>query len=306
MGYTEPPAGSQRARPRFAVQHHVDITLVQAPVFKLPTAQRAAAIVYDGTTDMQLWRPPGPDRDLREAYGDGLQDALDKERERIGDLEPGTAVRLHPGKLHCNFLIWVAGRPAHGDERPSAAPDIAAIEGLAKAALEFASERGVVRVAFPGLGAGRGEAENHERVAAVVRAANRFKEACFNAGRPAGIEEVLVCEASGASIAKAKRLVARLARSAAVEPTASKPRERRTTTSMRKPRVPKAPPGPSADEIERARGFAEAYDRTHEYVPGEWLIHPNFGIGRVESADPERRIRIVFEGGAEKTLIHAR
>lgn len=285
--------------------HFVDITLVQASVLHLPTAQRAGAIVYDGTTDLQLWRPPGPDRELLEACGDGLQDALDKERERVGELDPGMAVRLPPGKLHCDFIIWVAGRPPHGDERASAAPDVAAIERLAQAALEFASARGVARVAFSGLGAGRGAAEPQERVAAVVRAANRFKEACFNAGRPAGIEEVVVCDPSAATLAKAKRLVSRLARSAAV-PDKPQPRASRTTTSMRRPRVAKPPPGLDPDEVARARSFAERYDRTREYGVGDWLQHPTFGIGRVEEVDVDRRIRIKFENGDEKTLIHAR
>lgn len=283
----------------------MDITLVQAPIYRLPTAQRAAAIVYDGTCDLQLWRPPGPDRELVEAYGDGLQDALDKERERLGEqAELGTALRLHPGKLRCDFLIWLAGRPPHGDQKPSEAPDLEMVERLANSAIEFASERGVTRLAFGALGAGRGEAEVHERLAAVVRAAGRFKEASFSAGKPAGIEEVVVAHPSGASIAKAKRLVARLARTAAVAP--AEPRERRTTVSLRKPRAPRKPAGLDPNEVERARGFAKAYDRTYEYMIGEWLMHPTFGIGRVEAVDPERRIRIKFEGGEEKTLIHAR
>lgn len=255
---------------------------------------------------MRLWRPPGPDRALRDVYGDNLPDVLEKERARLGDVELGTPTRVHPGKLHCDFLIWVAGRPPHGDARPSAAPDVAVVEILAQRALEFASERGVQRLAFPALGEGRGGAEAHERLAAIVRSADRFKLACFNAGRPSGVEEVLVCDPSGVAVTRARRLVARVLQTRTVDTSVPKRRDRKATMSRRGSTAKRKPRGLDPEEVARARPHADVYDRTHTYAVDDWLIHPTFGIGRVEMVDLERRIKIKFENGDEKTLIHAR
>lgn len=253
---------------------------------------------------MDLWRPPGPDRELNDAYGSDLDEALRKERERAGDVELGTALRVHPGKLHCDFLIWIAGRPPHGDSRSSAAPDLATVEMLAQRALEFASSRGVVRVAFPPLGEGRGAAEPHERLVAVVRAADRFKLACFNAGLPCGIDEVLVCDPGREAVTRARRMVARVlqTRTAEIQPS----RDRKATMSRRGPTAKRPPPGLDPVDVARARPTAQPYDRRHTYDVGEWMLHPTFGLGRVEVVELELRIKIRFEDGAEKTLIHAR
>src|SRR5262245_27596411 len=111
----------------------VEVALVNASVFALPASQRASAIVYDGTSDLGLWRPPGLDRDLLHAYGDTLGGVLGKERALLRGraLELGQALRLHPGKLRCDYLIWVASRPPHGDAEPAAAPALSALEQMA-------------------------------------------------------------------------------------------------------------------------------------------------------------------------------
>jgi len=282
----------------------VDISIVQVSVFDLPSARRAGAIVYDGTVDLDLWRPPGPDRALRDAYGDELPDVLRKERDRSGPIDVGTALRLHPGKLHCDFLVWIAGRPPHGDARPSGAPDVATVGTLARRALEFASERGVVRVAFPALGEGRGAADAHDRVAAIARAADTFKLACFNAGLPCGVDEVLICDPSREVVTRARRLVSRVLQTKTSDFRPS--RDRKATMSRRGPSRKRTPPGLDPADVARARPHAQPYDRTKTYGEGEWLLHPTFGLGRVEVVELELRIKIRFEDGAEKMLIHGR
>ena len=197
----------------------VDVVLVNASVLALPPSQRAAAIVYDGTDDLTLWRPPGIDRDLMHAYGDTLQAVLDRERAELpeGKLELGGAVRLHPGKLRCDYVIWVAGRAPHGEDEAAPAPALSALSALVRGALELAAKHDAERVAFGPLGAGPGAAEAAERRAAVVRAAQHYAEACLGRGAATPIEEVLVCAPSAADVAKAKRMTAQLARHAAPE-----------------------------------------------------------------------------------------
>jgi O-acetyl-ADP-ribose deacetylase (regulator of RNase III) len=297
----------------------VDISLFQASVLHLPSSKRASAIVYDGTSDLGLWRPPGKDRELWDAYGQDLRAALDKEAKRLRDqrLPIGGILRLHPGKLHCDFLIWVASRGPHGETAASAAPSVQVVQDIARRVVEFAAEHDVVRVAFPALGAGPGEANAAERMAAVVRAAAAYKEACFSAERPARIEEVLVCDPSSAQVSAARRLVDKLARIAAAPAAAAAPstapgasRERERREGSRAPSAARTPRSPAsrvnAAEFAAARPRAQPYDRSRTYLGGEWLVHPTFGVGRVLSVKPERMIVVLFEHGEERTMIHAR
>ena len=151
----------------------VEVALINASVLALPASARASVIVYDGTEDLGLWRPPGPDRDFADAYGDTLMALLAKERGQLsgGKLKLGQALRIHPGKLRCDFVIWLASRPPHGDSQPAPAPELSAIEGLCAAALRLAEKHDVERVAFGPIGAGPGAADAGERMAAVVRGA---------------------------------------------------------------------------------------------------------------------------------------
>jgi hypothetical protein len=287
----------------------VDILLLQASALHLPSSKRASAIVYDGTSDLGLWRPLGPDRELWDAYGDELRAVLDKERKRLpdGKLEPGGLLRLHPGKLHCDFLIWIASRPPHGDTEPSPAPNVDAVQDLARRVVEFVAQHDVVRVAFPALGAGRGEAPASDRMAAIVRAVSAYKEACFAAERPTHIEEVIVCDPSSANVTKTKRSVERLARAGYADPAApaaapAKPKKAAGEGPARKRGAPKLRP----DDIASARAKSGAYDRSRFYHEGEFFIHPTFGVGQVQVVKPERMIVVLFEDGLERTMIHAR
>jgi O-acetyl-ADP-ribose deacetylase (regulator of RNase III) len=298
----------------------VDITLLQASVLHLPSSKRASAIVYDGTQDLGLWRPPNPDRDLWDAYGDELRSVLDKERKRLpgGSLETGGLLRLHPGKLHCDFLIWVASRPPHGETSASGAPSVEVVQDITRRVIEFVAQQDVVRVAFPALGAGRGEAPVPERMAAIVRAVAAYKEACFAAERPTHIEEVIVCDASSANVAKAKRMVERLARTGYVEPApapAAAPRTRETTSSgsRRASSAKSAEAGTRRkgvrlrpEDIAAARARSQPYDRSRHYMEGDFFIHPTFGVGQVQVVKPERMVVVLFENGEERTMIHAR
>lgn len=295
----------------------MDILLLQASVFHLPSGKRASAIVYDGTVDLGLWRPPGPDRDLWDAYGDELRAVLDKERKRLPGHTLGSdgVLRLHPGKLHCDFLIWAASRPPHGDTESSAAPSAEAVGEVARRVIEFVAQHDVVRVAFPALGKGRGEAPVADRMAAIVRAVAAYKEACYVAERPTHIEEVVVCDPSSANVAKAKRMVEKLARAGYAEPAAPAPS---AAPAERKARAASSPrtaaeggrkrggPRLRPDDIAAARARSSMYDRSRVYMEGEFFIHPTFGVGQVQVVKPERMVVVLFENGEERTMIHAR
>jgi hypothetical protein len=292
----------------------VDILLLQASVLHLPSSKRASALVYDGTVDLGLWRPPGPDRDLWEAYGEELRAVLDKERKRLPGqvLPPNGVLRLHPGKLHCDFLIWVGGRPAHGETEAAAAPTIEQVSEMTRKVIEFVAQHDVVRVAFPALGKGRGEAPVVDRMTSIVKTVAAYKEACFTAGRPTHIEEVIVCDPSSANVAKAKRLVEKLAKAGYAEPApapaASTPARaaRSSTTKTEGTGRKRGAPRLNPDDVARARTKAPAYDRSHHYGEGDFFIHPTFGVGQVKIVKPERMVVVLFEDGQEKTMIHAR
>lgn len=294
----------------------MDILLLQASVLHLPSSKRASAIVYDGTQDLGLWRPPNPDRDLWDAYGDELRSLLDKERKRLpgGALDVGELLRLHPGKLHCDFLIWVASRPPHGETSASPAPSVEVVQDIARRVIEFVAQQDVVRVAFPALGAGRGEAPVPDRMAAIVRAVAAYKEACFAAERPTHIEEVIVCDPSSANVAKAKRSVERLARTGFAEPApAPAPSRTAERSSAGKRTATKSGETPRRkgsrlrpEDIAAARARSQPYDRSHNYLEGDFFIHPVFGVGQVQVVKPERMVVVLFENGEERTMIHAR
>ena len=291
----------------------VDVVLINASVFSLPASQRAGAIVYDGTLDLGLWRPPGPDRDLLHAYGDTLVSVLSKERALLtgGRLAPGQAVRLHPGKLRCDYLIWVASRPPHGHTEPSPAPAPDALEQVALSALSLATKHDTSRVAFGIIGAGRDQGDAADRMAAAVRGAHVFRAKCLQEGISTPIEEVVVCSPSAADLAKARRLTARLTKTAPAEPpraaaarTTSSSAARSVATASRRGRGRnKLDP----EEVARARTRAAPYDRSRSYHEGEWFLHPSFGAGQVQIVlGPERMVTALFEDGEERRLIHAR
>ncbi|MEY4581485.1 MAG: hypothetical protein RL701_6188 [Pseudomonadota bacterium] len=293
----------------------MDILLLQASVLHLPSSKRASAIVYDGTSDLGLWRPPGPDRELWDAYGEELRAVLDKERKRLPDqsLSPEGVLRLHPGKLHCDFLIWASSRPPHGDTEAAGAPSIEEVGKVARRVIEFVAQHDVVRVAFPALGKGRGEAGVAERMAAIVKAVAAYKEACFIAEKPTHIEEVIVADPSSANVAKAKRMVEKLARAgyaeAAPAPAAAPAKAAKKAgakSSSESTGRKRGGPKLKAEDIASARARSPMYDRSRVYVEGDFFIHPVFGVGQVQLVKPERMVTVLFENGEERTMIHSR
>ncbi len=295
----------------------MDVQLIAASVLDLPSSERVDAIVHDGTTDLTLWRPPGPDRDLLEAFGDELPTVLERERARHPDgLTIGELARLHRGKLHCDFLVWVATRPPEQDGVQAKAPSAEVITRAVTDVLRFVSERHVARIAFGALGAGPDSLGEAARIALIARAANAFYDACFAEGKPTGIEHVLICHPHGSKIRDARR---DLGRSVAVLRDSPAPRmEPEAAPSRRRTSAPRkggsatrrgaraAPPILTADEIGRARATAPAYDRATKYEPGQYLVHSKFGVGRVDGVTPEGFILVLFESGETKRLLHAR
>jgi O-acetyl-ADP-ribose deacetylase (regulator of RNase III) len=288
----------------------MDILLFQASVYELPSSRRVGVIVHDGSTDTRLWPGPGPDRELLHAYGPGLQEALDRERSKVGaELPIGGLLRLHPGRLHCDFLVWIATRPPERAGRQAPAPDRAMVEHAVCTALDYVAERGVVRIAFPALGAGPGAPEDAERMAIVARACHRWQEDRFERGRATVVEEVLICDPRLSVVTSARRRVSDLVKAAALPPRAvssapePKPAERPSTatkdSSGRKKRL---------DEVElaRARAMAPPWDRTVRYKAGDWFVHGKFGVGRVHEVTPDGYILVLFEDGEVRKLIHGR
>jgi hypothetical protein len=298
----------------------LDIVLVNAAVFGLPTSRRAGAIVYDGPLDLDLWRPPGPDRDLLHVYGETLPSVLDRERKDLTGrkLALGQALRVHAGKLHCDYLVWVASRPPHGDDEQAPAPDVAMLEKVAQSALELCNKHHTTRVAFGVLGAGPGAGDGADRLAALVRGAHAFRATHSSSGRATSIEEVLVCSASAAEIAKARRLTERLARPDAPvvvkAPAAVRVPSRASaggSSSARTPRAAGTGRGRKKlldpQRIEYGRASASPYDRSREYIEGELLVHPKFGVGEVQTVQRgESMVMVLFEDGEERRLLHGR
>jgi len=302
----------------------MDVQLIAAPAHDLPSSQRVDAIVYDGPTDLRLWRPPGADRELLEHYGDQLPRVLEREREQhpSGQLKIGEMVRLHRGKLHCDFLLWVATRPPEDAGIRAPAPNAEVISRAVVDALAFCSTRHVSRVAIGALGWGPDELPTIDRLVIVARAANAYYDASYAQGRPAGIEEVLVCDPMPSRIREAQRKLGRDVKVATAGPspsaassTPARTARRRSSdggggTSTRKRTTRAKPAAPSAtltyDEVSRARASGDPYDRTRKYEPGDYMVHKKFGVGRVDSLTPEGFIMVLFENGETKRLLHDR
>jgi hypothetical protein len=148
-------------------------------------------------------------------------------------------------------------------------------------------------------------------MAAVVRAAAAYKEACFAAERPTHIEEIIVCDPSSANVAKTKRMVERLARARYEEPAAVRPKPRAATSAGRRatgdaPPRKRGAPKLRPEDIAAARARSAPYDRSRLYNEGEFFIHPTFGVGQVQTVKPELMVVVLFEHGEERTMIHGR
>jgi O-acetyl-ADP-ribose deacetylase (regulator of RNase III) len=298
----------------------MDIFWANAAVLSLPSSQRVEVLVHDGASDLQLWPGPGPDRNLLDAYGPGLREALDAQRKKHGGSLPlGEAVRLHPGKLHCNYLLWIASREPERDAQMADAPPIDLLERAVGRCLEIAGANGSVSIGFGALGEGPSAAAPEQRLAAIVKAAHRYHEAAFASGRPAHVELVRVCDPRGGITASARRLVGRLAQSAPEPPPtreAVSATPRRATSASAGGRSTGGRPSAATSrrrvaevlspaDIAQRRVTANPYDRSRRYTEAEWFVHPRFGVGQVKRVTPDGAIDVLFEDGSTKKMLHA-
>lgn len=292
----------------------MDITLQRYSLYDLPSQQRVHALVHDGAADLQLWPGPGPDTELRAAWGDDLQRALDTElRQQNGSrpLDIGQPLRIHRGRLHCDFLVWVATRlPEPGVERSPAA-DEATLRAAVKKVLAFVAERSVERVAFEAMGSGPNELPRAERLVAIARAAQEYEDECRRSGRSTVVEEVLLCEPEIRIFSLARSRIGSLAR--AVEPPKPKveapaKREARSKGESKSAGggAKRGAPKLTADEIERRRFNSAPYSMKNRYTVAEYLLHARFGVGRVEQVLPEGAVMVLFEDGELRKMVHGR
>jgi O-acetyl-ADP-ribose deacetylase (regulator of RNase III) len=297
----------------------MDIFWANVNGLSLPSSQRVEVLVHDGASDLRLWPGPGQDRNLLDAYGPGLREALDAQRTKHGgEVALGEPVRIHPGKLHCNYLLWVATRGPEQNAQQADAPGLAIIEQAVMRCLEVAAGNGSVSIAFGALGDGPKAAPAEERLATVVRAAHRYFESSVAGGRSARLEIVRVCDARSGTLAAARKQVGRLAH-AAPEPTPVKSfeteRSPKKTLSLGGARSPRkdAPtargrrPAETLDpgEVSYRRANAQPYDRGNRYKDGDWFVHARFGVGQVKRVTPDGAIDVLFEDGSTKKMLHA-
>jgi len=301
------------------VQARMDIFWANAAVLSLPSSQRVEVLVHDGASDLQLWPGPGVDRSLLDAYGPGLREQLDAQRKKSGGSIPlGEVVRLHPGKLHCNYLLWVATRGPEVDAQMANAPDLALIEKSVERVLEVAGSNGSISVGFGAFGDGPGAVPPEQRLAAIVKAAHRYHETAFSTGRPARVEIVRVCDPRSGVTASARRLVGRLAQSAPEptpvverpDPAARAPRKAAATRTRAaggtaRTGVRRAGETLSTSDIAEHRVTAQPYDRASRYRENDWFVHPRFGVGQVKRVTPDGAIDVLFEDGSTKKMLHA-
>jgi O-acetyl-ADP-ribose deacetylase (regulator of RNase III) len=297
----------------------MDIFWANAGVLSLPSSQRVEVLVHDGSTDLRLWPGPGPDRNLLDAYGPGLREALDIQREKRGGSVPlGDVVRIHPGKLHCNYLLWAATRGPEVNAQQADAPSLAVLEQVVVRCLEIAGNNASISIAFGPLGDGPQAVAPEERLAAIVKAAHRYHESSLSTGRAARIEIVRVCDPRSGITASARRLVGRLAQSApeapsAVREAAAAPAKKTAASAGRaRPNMAtvgggrrRAPDVLDASDIAHKRVTAAPYDRGLRYKENDWFVHPRFGVGQVRRLTPEGAIEVLFEDGSTKKMLHA-
>jgi O-acetyl-ADP-ribose deacetylase (regulator of RNase III) len=291
----------------------MDVFWANASPFSLPSSQRVEVLVHDGTTDFSLWPGPGPDRVLLDAYGPELREVLTVQRQKHGgSLKMCEVARLHPGKLHSNYLLWAATRGSEVDARQAPAPSLAEIEQAVIRCLETAASNGSVSIAFGAFGDGPSARPPEERLAAVVRAAHKYYESCVASGRSARLEIVRVCDARGGVTASARRLVGRLAQSApevparVAQPTERTPRRSAPAKTARKATPRRAANVLDANEVADRRVTSRPYDRANTYREGDWFVHARFGVGQVRRVTPEGAVEVLFEDGSTKKMLHAR
>ncbi len=288
----------------YAARPNMDVTLLKSSLYELPSTLRVGAIVHDGAADLQLFPGPGPDKDLTTAFGPDLQKALDTEIRLVAGktLPLQGCIRIARGRLHCDFLLWVATRPAEVDGEHAPAPNGEMIRVAVMRALEFVAQRSVERVAFMAMGAGPGELDRVERLSEMAKGAHAYQDACTREGKSPVVEEVILCEPDARTYAAAATRLKGSARSAA--PISKKAEtEIRRAASGKGSRKQKALP---EDEVVKRRTSSAPFSMKKTYGSGEWMLHPRFGVGRVEAVLAEGAIMVLFEDGENRKMAHSR
>ncbi len=309
----------------------MDIEVFCGDVFDLPSTHRVNAILHDGARDLRAWSGPGCDKRLARQHGRDLDALLDSERKTLeaGHLALGGVHRLHPGKLRCDYLLWLATREPERGVARAPAPDLSTLAVALTHALEYVATRGGQRVAFAELGEGPDAPKSEVRLEALARASAAFAERRASAGQPAVVETVLLCVAARPlALTVASRLRAMLRdspvvgfRSGLALPGSALGAESREKSGVRASKLSasgrrntSASGGKSAsgrrgiafddDDLARGRASAVGYQRDHRFSVGDWVAHPKFGLGRVQQVEPEGRMRVLFEDKEERRLLH--
>ena len=288
----------------------MDITLIQGSAFTLPTAQRASAIVFGGSQNLTTWPGSPVDRELIGLYGPTLPQSLAGERSKLasGQLELGQVGRVHPGKLHCDFMIWAATRGAeeNGYQGRGAAPEV--ITQAVLEALRFASQRTALRLAISPIGAGRDEVPEADRLVLIVKACQRFEDEGYAGYKSSQLDEVVICTTSYQAIVSARSSVSnvRVVLSALAKPE----------TKVKLKSESKAPSSKTVSkskgivlepaQIASARSRGEMWDRSRRYSAGEWFVHTRFGAGKVLETLTGDFMKVAFEDGETREMIHNR
>lgn len=255
---------------------------------------------------------------MLDAYGPGLREALEKQREKSGgQVAIGEVVRIHPGKLHCNYLLWAVTRGPEQNAQQADAPSIEIIEKVVLRCLEIAANNNSVSIGFGALGDGPKAVIPEERLAAIVRAAHRYHES----SRAARVEIVRVCDPRSGVTAGARRLVGRLAQTAPEPPpsvrealagsSGSMAKKTLTGSKMGRPNMAtvsskrRLPETLDPADIAKKRVTSTPYDRGQRYKEGDWFVHARFGVGQVKRVTPEGAIDVLFEDGTTKKMLHS-
>ena len=226
-------------------------------------------------------------------------------------LELPSVIRVHQGRLHCNFLLWAATREPEPGSTRSPAPSLKMIESVVRMSLEFALGRHVKRIAFPELGGGPGEASVEDRLVTIVKTAQAFSDEAYEAGNALGIEEVIVCVPSAPVFRAVHSRVRNLVKVGAL-PSApapeKKPVRRRAAAGGASSKTTKAKPKPAGLSMAEANANSGAakYNMRATYAENDFFTHPKFGIGKVIGLPAQGQMECSFEDGSVRKLVHSR
>ncbi len=288
----------------------MDVLLSRDDIYNLPSKQRVDAIVHAGTADLYLQRGPTVDRTLKSHYGDALESNLEQQRDLLEEVNmpDNGVVRITPGKLRCDFLMWVALRAPVEEEVMDTAVQVERLRQGVDALLRFAAERQATRVAIPQWLGQVKFAEDAEHAEHVVRAILTYEEQCYADKRSTGVEEVLVCNLSYALQRRLQQKLGRLVkemqsdeqRNASRSTTASSSRKSRPRQSAAKKRL-------SPADIQEGLQRAKEYRIHATFAKDDWINHPRFGLGRVIEVHPEGMMfTALFEDASQRRLVHGR